>query len=228
MLWKKVGSINDSRLDVIPQLFAKSPHDDVKGSTLVMGSQIFDVLKKESLGLLFLDDSRHVEKERALRFILKPVSAPQCILFGNSSDGKRLTWKSCEQNVMVRDVLRINFRDIAFDWVVRTKIHRISTLCVLVPFASENALPANILKSATDSADACEEIDESERMVAWFNNMQPERNLAQHLNGAFRRLALLGFPSPDCPDVMSKKPANLELSVMLPCGSKVRVKSSFR
>ena len=45
-----------------------------------MAFQVLDVLKKESSGAVVLQDAQHIEEQRALSFIGKPMGAAEGVL----------------------------------------------------------------------------------------------------------------------------------------------------
>ena len=73
--------IDHPGMDFISELFSQGIQNYLKGSSLVMAFQVFDVLEQEGCRTLCLDDPGDVEKQGALSFIQKAMFSSERVLF---------------------------------------------------------------------------------------------------------------------------------------------------
>ena len=103
---------------------------------VVMGGEIADVFKHESLGLLCSQDFFDAEKEGPLCLVLES--------FLVADAGKRLTWETTKKNIEIRDVSRVDFLYVTERFFA--EIARVRLGGVFVPFGRKNAFSADRLK----------------------------------------------------------------------------------
>lgn len=60
--------------------------------------------------------------------------------------------KATQQDVVIGDVVSVDFGDVAINRLLAAKIDHIGALCVAVPFAGEYTFAANIFKRQPDAA----------------------------------------------------------------------------
>src|SRR5690606_14704508 len=86
----------------------------------------------------------------------------QGIFLGHTCDRKWLTRKARQQDIMVRNVSRNDFRDITIKLMAITKVSKVSALGVAIPLTGEYALAAGRLKRHTQAANAGKQINKGE------------------------------------------------------------------
>ena len=122
-----------------------------------MGLQIFHIFKEKRTRLVMIQDPGYFEEQISLFRILKAVLSAKRLKFGNTSKRERLTWKSCYQDVVSRDIVCGNTGNISIGEV--PEIGCISLLGELIPFRAENSTRPSCFKADTAAADSCEKID---------------------------------------------------------------------
>ena len=100
-------------LDMIAKLFFERFADDTECVALVVIQKILDVLQEERFWLFLFNYSGDIEKQRALGCAFKTVRPAESIFLAYACDRKRLTRKSRQQHVVIRDLLLIKFCDVA-------------------------------------------------------------------------------------------------------------------
>ncbi|MPM87096.1 hypothetical protein SDC9_134189 [bioreactor metagenome] len=93
------------------------------------------------------------------------MGAAEGVLFRNAGNGEGLAREAGEQQVVVGDVGGVDLRDVAVDGVAAGVVFGIGLLRVVVPFAGEYALAAQLLEGHADASDAGKEVDEAESGV---------------------------------------------------------------
>src|SRR3546814_3450106 len=79
-------------------------------------------------------------RSSALRFVQKSVFAAERVLLGNTRDRERLTWEAGEQDVVIRNLIGVDRRDIAMWRMIVAEVGRIGLLRELVPLRGEHAV----------------------------------------------------------------------------------------
>ena len=72
--------------------------------------------------------------------------ATQCILFRHACDRERLTWKAGEKDIVVGDVVGVDFGDVAMNRMRRAEVLDVSPVGICIPLAGEDALPADLVE----------------------------------------------------------------------------------
>ena len=100
-LWyAKIECVQNFRANMISQCFQMFFHD-CKSLSTIMGFQIPDIFQHESRRTLFFQDSLYLKKQCTTGFICKALSF--------SYNRKSLTWKACQKDIKVRNILRFDF-----------------------------------------------------------------------------------------------------------------------
>lgn len=81
---------------------------------------------------------------------------------GGPRDTERLAWKARQQHVVPRDFLARQLGDVPVDGMFTPEIREVGLLRILVPLASEDTGPSNRIESDSQTADACEQVNEVE------------------------------------------------------------------
>src|SRR5690606_30541683 len=105
-----------------------------------------------------------VEEKRSLRHIRKAVRPSQRILLGDAGDRERLAGESCQQQIVVWNVVFVDLRDVAGEDVVCAivKVGRVGLAGVLVPLTGEDAAASKLFKRDADAADSGEKVNKGE------------------------------------------------------------------
>src|ERR1700683_4307308 len=113
MLWNEPCSIDDPEIDRISQFLSKNSKDHFERVPLIVALEILDIFEEKSLRPLRGDNSRHIKKEGSLGSTFESVRPSKRVLLTHPGDRKGLAWKSCEQNVVVRDFIHVLTCDVA-------------------------------------------------------------------------------------------------------------------
>jgi hypothetical protein len=124
-----------------------------------------DIFKDDSARLAGTQNLFDLEKQRALRFVLKAMRPREGVLLGNSSDREWLTGEPSDKHVVVRNVIFADLPDVPSGDL--TKVLGVGTLSPGIPLTGEHALSTGILESNAHSAYSGEEVDKFERGIFW-------------------------------------------------------------
>src|SRR5581483_6003589 len=156
--------VNDLRLrHVIAQVFAQRLHDHGERAPAVVVLQIPDVFEQEGARPFARDDPGDVEKQRALRGMLKAMRPAERVVLRDPGDAESLTGEPGGQDGVMRYFVRPDPRDVPGRAV--TEVGFVSVRRILVPLTGKYATPADTFKRAAKTADAGEQINEGE---LWF------------------------------------------------------------
>ena len=115
--------------------------------SVIMSFEIFNVLKKNCTRSFNFKDALNF-KEKVSAFIFESLSV--------TGYGKRLAWKSAVQNIDIRNIVRIDKFDVAFNKVFVSEVVSVSLACVLVNLISPNNLCSGLFKTVANTADTGE------------------------------------------------------------------------
>lgn len=194
MLGHESGGVDDLRLDSVAKL-VEDLFDHSKSIATVVALQVLDVLEKKRGRPLRLEDTCDIEKERSLGFVGEPMGPSQRILLGDTGDRKWLAGKTRDQNIVIRNLIRVNLCDVSGDLLV-TEVFTIGQLRVLVPLARKNALTSSRLEPEAHSADSGEQVDEREIVVRRQGILRANRCLDRHFDEHPGRNAARVAPQP--------------------------------
>ena len=124
--------------------------------TVVMSSEVLDVLEEKHLRAMVLSDLVDLEEKCSSR-IFEPFLFP--------GDAEGLTRESSAQNVVFRDSVECfgGFRKLSdVSEGDLTKVHEVSSPCVFVPLACKDAGAHHVLPGDAEASDTGEEVDEGE------------------------------------------------------------------
>src|SRR5580658_4186719 len=94
------------------------------------------------------------------------MCSSECILLGDTSNRKRLTRKTRDEHIMMRNcgsdgfIGARDFPDVAGNWVIRPKVRAICLRTKSVVLGRKDALTTSLLKPQARTSDAGKEIDE--------------------------------------------------------------------
>ena len=100
--------VEDPDVDAVAEFFLQRRTNDTKRVAFVMTPQVLDVLKEKRRRPMLLDNSSNVEEQRSLCLASEAMWSAECILLGDASNRKRLTRKTCGQQMMLGDTLAGN------------------------------------------------------------------------------------------------------------------------
>src|SRR3546814_14218171 len=106
----------------------------------------------------------------ALRFVQKSVFAAERVLLGNTRDRERLTWEAGEQDVVIRNLIGVDRRDIAMWRMIVAEVGRIGLLRELVPLRGEHAVSPDRVEAFANAANASEQVDEVKPTCSLFRS----------------------------------------------------------
>src|SRR5260370_28710571 len=154
MLGNKPLPVDNLYLDMeLKFLFKRLPDDPERVAPVVI-EEIFDVLQEECFWLLLFDYSGNIEEQRALGRTFKPVRPAESIFLAHACNRKRLTWESGQEHIVIRDLLLIEFCDVADQRMTTVEVFDVSLISVCVPFARKHAATTGLLKAEPHAADA--------------------------------------------------------------------------
>lgn len=162
MLRNEVCSVDDLRVQRIPQLFGQGAPDHLKRPALVMAFQVLDVLQHEGCRTVVHQDAQHVEKQCALGFIEEAMRASERILLGNASDRERLARETGHKNIVIGDIFWSYLADISRDRAIVREVGVIGLLGETIPFRCKDTTPPCPFHGSSQAADPCKEINERE------------------------------------------------------------------
>ena len=108
----------------------------------------------------------HLKEQGTLGFAEKPVRPPKCVFLRDSSDGKGLAGKSGDENIIRRNILRMDFPDVSGNRVIAREIGLVGFLGFGVPFTCEDAFTACCLKPKPHTSDPGEQVNEPESRIS--------------------------------------------------------------
>ena len=195
MLRDEVCAVNDAPMNVVTQLLGQCAADNFKGAALVMRLQVLYIFQQEGARALGRDDARHVEEQRPLGFTGEAVCFAKRIFLRDAGNRKRLTGKTGQLYVVVRNLGSVNLGNVAVDQMPVPEIVGIGFLCIAVPLAGEHATPLYLLERLAEAAYAREQVDEIE---CAFRAALPEwQQLLQCVGQISGRVRLSCFPPAD-------------------------------
>ena len=155
----KVFGVDDSRGDVIAEVFRECSRNDVEGPATVVPRKSFDVLQQEGFGSVVFNDSGKIEKQRSA-CIAEPAL--------ETSNGKSLAREPADEHVMTRNLLRSSFlvgdcRDIPERNF--TKVRKIGAACSGIPLRTKDASSPDTFERQSHSTDTSEKVDKRERRI---------------------------------------------------------------
>ena len=159
VLGHEVLGVEDAVVHVVAQLLFEHLANDLEGVALVVAFQVLNVLKQDGVRPVVLDDARHVKEKGALRLAGKAVGFPQRVLLGHAGNRERLAREASQQDVVARDVGRLDLGDVALDRMVLAEARDVGLLGELVPFAGPDALAANGLEAQPYPANPREQVN---------------------------------------------------------------------
>ena len=130
--------------------FAQNVRDAGEGFAAVVGGELADIFQQHRGGFFRLGDAGDFKEQCPARVVKPPARA---------DDGKGLARKTGAQQVVVRNRLGGNARDVAFG--LRGKVCGVGAACVRVRVAGENASHSAFGGGDVKAADAAEEVDET-------------------------------------------------------------------
>ena len=74
-----------------------------------MTNQIFNILQNKCFWTFFFNDSYNIKEQCTLSRMLKTMGATQRIVLGYTSNAERLTGKASCKNIMVWNIIQLNF-----------------------------------------------------------------------------------------------------------------------
>src|SRR5262249_24610556 len=110
------------------------------------------------------------------RHAFEAVSSTKAILLRDTGDGKRLARKAGDENVVIRDVLGLDLRDVAARLLAKPML--VGFRRVLVPLRGENAPAARALEADSETANSSEQIDER-KWCAFRNRLRALCNVIE-------------------------------------------------
>src|SRR3546814_503422 len=113
VLRDKVLRVDHPVPDLVAKFLGQRFEDDLEGAPFIVTGQILNVLQQERRRSPSFQDARDIEEQSALRFVQKSVFAAERVLLGNTRDRERLTWEAGEQDVVIRNLIGVDRRDIA-------------------------------------------------------------------------------------------------------------------
>ncbi len=119
-----------------------------------------DVLQHERRGPVVINDVGQREEEVALFLVLEAVLFAKAQFLGDARDAERLAGKAGAQDVVRGNVRHGHGVDVAVRALA--VIGFVGDLRHLVPVGGEDALPTRALEGVTESANAAEEINETQ------------------------------------------------------------------
>ena len=149
LLWyAKIERVQNLGVDMISQCFQMFFHD-YKSLSAIVGFQIPDIFQHESRRTLFFQDSLYLKKQRTTGFICKTLSF--------SDNRKSLTWKTCQKDIEVRNILCFDFCNVTRGNF--TKICRIGFARIRVNFRGKDTISSHRFKSQPYSSNTCKQIN---------------------------------------------------------------------
>ena len=136
--------------------------DDMKRPPLIMRHEVLNILQHECFRPPILDDTSDIEEQGPLGLIKKPVFSAHTLLLHDTSQTKRLTWKSTQKHIMNRNFSGRNFRDVPSNVVVQPKISPIGRLSKFVPLAAKNAFSTYLFEGHPETANPGKKINKPE------------------------------------------------------------------
>ncbi len=186
VLWQEMLCIDDFMKNPVSKLPLECSENDFEGPPAIVALKIFYILKHECRGALRQKYSCYIKEQSSLRLACKPMKAAERIFFRNTSDGKWLTWKAGEENVVVRNFFSRYLRDVAFDQMVIAEVCGIGLLRVFVPFGCKHAVSTNGLEALSKTSDPREQVDEIESTAgAQIHVFQFSKGLQEIADRAF-------------------------------------------
>ena len=167
----------------------KSLPDRRKSISVIMSEQILYILHQTCLRTFFLNDTGDIKEKSAPRVGKTSLE---------SGLTERLTRKTADQDIVIRNVFLVNLRDIAV-WLL-TEIRTVRFLRIFVKLIRENNIDCPCLsKSQTGPADTGEQINHSVTSVRIVGKRHRFRKIKNGLNLKRRRFCFAVFPSSDRP-----------------------------
>src|SRR3989344_3716706 len=136
----EIKPIENLVMNEISQVF-QMIQNNLESSASVMSNKLLYILQQKRLRLFRSQNSFHVKKQSSSH-----VGKSQLV----SDNAKRLTRKAACKNIVIRNLVGNDFRDIAKRFFA--KVRFVHDLARRVPFGSENTFSADSLKSDTDTA----------------------------------------------------------------------------
>lgn len=108
------------------------------------------------------DDAGHVEEQGALRLVAETRLTAETALLGNAGQTERLARESGENHVAVRDVVRIDLRDVSGHGLGKPVVCAVGAGGELVPLGQEYGMTAGRGEATANTADASEQVNGAE------------------------------------------------------------------
>lgn len=153
--------VNNRRVEVISEGVGERVLDDLKRPALIVVFEVLHVLQHKRGGLVALDDFRQRKEQVALLLVVKAMRLAEAQFFGDARDAERLAGKAGAKNVVRRNVRHRHGMNVAVRRFI--EIGGIGLLRVFVPVGGEHAFAPGSFKSETESADAAEQVNETEQ-----------------------------------------------------------------
>ena len=116
---------------------------------------------------------------------------------------------------MVGHFVFVYFCYVARNGMAIRKVGRVGLLRVAIPLACKDASPAHVFEGRADTADAREQIDESEFSVLWLASQKREHQLLQCWDNVLGRYTLTRFPTAERTGINFKQLCEFKLGVLL-------------
>src|SRR3546814_13145935 len=141
---------------------------NLEGERFIVTCQNLNVLQQERRRSPGFQDARDIEEQSALRFVQKYVFAAERVLLGNTRDRERLTWEAGEQDVVIRNLIGVDRRDIAMWRMIVAEVGRIGLLRELVPLRGEHAVSPDRFEAFANAAHASDKVAAVEPSCSLF------------------------------------------------------------
>lgn len=158
MLRNPSHSIYDFPIYYIAKFVLQRAANDFKSVTLIVRKQILNIFQHERTWTFQTQNFLDFKEESPLCFILKAVLAAKSVFLGNASEGERLAWESCTENIVVRNRLLGNSTNVTV-WNF-AEVPSVSLFCMNVPFAGKHTFTSCFLKRNTEATNSSKKVNE--------------------------------------------------------------------
>ena len=175
--------------------------------------KVFNIFKQEGFRLFFSNNPCHIKKKECPESCIRTRVAFPGHFFGNACYAEWLTGEASQQDFMIRNVLLVDFGDITDKHMIRRlrEVGQTGFSGKPVPFAAKDTLSPMRLKSHSDPACSCKQVNETQFVVFSGIFSQWQDPVSDHLCKTGWRISFAA----NCSDINFKNFSQLLLRVAL-------------